>query len=322
MTLTQMSLLCFGVFSLISCASRPPANLLTDGSCRPTAHFTLVLHGGAGDTSSEERARRAPVLREILKAGHAQLARGKSALDVVTYAVRAMEDSAAFNAGRGAIANQAGVAELDASIADGITRRAGAVGAVHTLKNPILGARAVMEKSQNVFIVGPGADAFAKRQGLETVAQSYFLNHRKSKKPHGTVGAVALDQCGHLAAGTSTGGWDEKLPGRIGDSPVIGAGTFADDQTCAVSATGHGEYFIRWSVAHDISARVEYLGESIVEASARVVEKLKTVGGEGGVIALDRAGNFHLPYNSASMTRGYVKSDGELRVGFEGELFE
>jgi len=283
------------------------------------------VHGGAGDTTPAERARRAPVLRKLLQEAHIMLKRGDSALDVVTFAVKAMEDSGAFNAGKGGIANKAGIVELDASIMEGSERRAGAVGAVHTLKNPVLGARAVMEKSKHVFIVGSGADAFAKTQGLELVGQNYFENyqerHPKNKaKPHGTVGAVAQDQCGHLAAATSTGGWEAKTPGRIGDSPVIGAGTFAADESCAVSATGHGEFFIRYNVAHDIAARVEYLHESVDTSSRFVIEKLRGVGGEGGVIVVGRDGKFALPYNSASMTRGYVTSDGTVRVGFEAEL--
>jgi beta-aspartyl-peptidase (threonine type) len=309
--------------------SEKPKNIslnLQHNECRRTENFTLAIHGGAGDTTQEDRIKRAPVMKSILTKGHEMLKEGARAIDVVVMAVSEMENSAVFNAGRGGISNKEGIVELDAAIMDGSNRKAGSIAAVHNVKNPILAARKVMEESENVMFVGLGAENFAKAHGLKPISQSYFINRKIHKNPnqkdkrHGTVGAVALDQCGHLAAATSTGGWDEKIPGRVGDSPIIGAGTFAADESCAVSATGHGEFFIRWTVARDIAAKVEYQSLNINDAATQVIEKLKTKGGEGGVIALDRFGNFSLPYNSASMSRGYVKSNGETAVGFEKEM--
>lgn len=301
------------------------ANFSPNPTCKPTANFTLVIHGGAGDTTPEERALRAPVMQALLIKGHTMLKSGATALNVVEMAVKAMEDSGAFNAGRGGISNKVGDVELDASIMDGSNRKAGSIAGVQMIKNPITAARTVMDQSENVMFVGTGAEIFAKTHGVKTVNKNYFINRKKvvpqtpqkKQKPHGTVGAVALDQCGHLAAGTSTAGWEEKIPGRVGDSPIIGAGTFASDDSCAVSATGHGEFFIRWSVAHTIAAKVEYQGLSVEKAASQVIETLRQVKGEGGVIALDSKGNFTLPYNSLSMSRGYIKSNGEMGIAFD-----
>jgi len=306
-------------------------------------NIRLVIHGGAGtllkkDMSAEKELAYRTVLENSLLSGYAVLDKGGNSLEAVEAAIKVMEDSPLFNAGKGAVFTHEETNELDASIMDGKTGNAGAVAGVKTIKNPISAARAVMEQSQHVMMVGKGADEFAKSKGLETVDPSYFstpyrieqlkrikdsekieLDHsgnKKSKidyldKKFGTVGAVALDQYGNLAAGTSTGGMTNKRFGRVGDSPIIGAGTYADNQTCAVSATGHGEYFIRSVVAHDISALMAYKGLSVEEAADEVVmNKLVKIGGEGGVIALDRKGKFTMPFNTEGMYRGYIGNEG------------
>jgi len=294
----------------------------------------LVIHGGAGVPSkSEITPEKEKAFREGLEsallAGHAVLRGGGSSLDAVAAAVRVMEDNPLFNAGRGAALNHAGEAELDAAIMDGATLRAGAVAGVKTVRNPIDAARAVMERTPHVLVAGSGADAFAASAGLPTVPNTYFIpeprrqqlretleaEHRRASLPasngFGTVGAVALDRQGHLAAATSTGGLAGKLPGRIGDSPIIGAGTYADDATCAVSSTGQGEFFIRHVVAHDIAAEMRYRHRSVGAAANDVVRgKLVAVKGEGAVIALDRRGNFATPYNSEGLFRGWIGADG------------
>jgi len=304
--------------------------------------FVLVIHGGAGVVSKEEMTpekekAQLAALTESLQAGHAILKTNGTSLDAVIAAIKVLEDSPLFNAGRGAVLNGDGVVELDAAIMDGATRKAGAVAAVKHVRNPIEAARLVMDKSRHVMLVGEGAEAFAKGQGIDMMPQSYFITeHRKKQleriqneqkqtpKPQsiwqkerttdlvGTVGAVALDGQGNLAAGTSTGGIANKKPGRVGDSPIIGAGTYANNATCAVSATGHGEYFIRAVVAHDISALIEYKGMSLNEAADLVVKKeLVEFGGEGGVIGVDSKGNVAMPFNSQGMYRGYVREDGK-----------
>ncbi len=272
--------------------------------------------------------------------------RGGGSLDAVEAAVRVLEDSPHFNAGKGAVFTREGRNELDASIMEGKTKRAGAVGFVTTIKNPITAARAVMEKSKHVLLVGEGAEAFAQRNQLDVVEPAYFRTERrwqqhleelkkeadseaaknKSAKydpaaqrdpehPWSTVGAVALDQAGNLAAGTSTGGTPNKLFGRLGDTPIVGAGTYADNEACAVSGTGHGEYFIRLAVGHDVAALMKYKGMSVADAAADVVlGKLKSAGGDGGIIALDAKGNFAMPYNTEGMFRGYVTRDGRTKV--------
>lgn len=318
----------------------------------------LAIHGGAGVLSKElitptaEQDYRA-ALRQALAAGRTSLEHdGGTSVDAVVAAIKVLEDSPLFNAGRGAAFNHEGQNELDASIMDGGRHRAGAVAAVHTIKNPIVAARAVMDQSKHVLIVGPGADAFARDHGLEIVDPSYFRTElrwnmlqeqlRKEKKTEGskqtpakpgraarggdqpldaaairfgTVGCVALDRQGNLAAGTSTGGLTGKLPGRVGDSPLIGAGTFADNASCAVSATGDGEYFIRAAAAHDIAALVEYKSLDVAEAARVVIhDKIKRAGGEGGVIVLDRAGNLSMTYSSEGMFRAYLTKSGEIHV--------
>jgi beta-aspartyl-peptidase (threonine type) len=309
----------------------------------------IVIHGGAGVIRREtlspgKEAEYRAKLTEALQAGHAVLARGGTSLDAVGAAVRILEDSPLFNAGKGAVFTHDGKNELDASIMDGQTRKAGAVAGLRHVKNPIDLARKVMEKSPHVMMVGEGAEAFAQEQGLELVPAEYFrtedrweqlqkvLEKEKASQGQppsslgpgrdpatgedkfGTVGAVALDQAGNLAAGTSTGGMTNKRYGRVGDSPIIGAGTYANAR-CAVSATGHGEYFIRYSVAHDICARLEYLGVPLQEAARSVVmDVLVKAGGEGGIIAMDSQGHVALPFNSAGMYRGYMGEDGTPHV--------
>lgn len=313
----------------------------------PPRHV-LVIHGGAGviergSLTPEREAAYREKLEEALRAGYAVLQAGGSALDAAIAAVRPMEDSELFNAGRGAVFTAEGEVELDASVMDGATLQAGAVTGIRHVRNPILAARMVMERSRHVMLSGAGADAFAAQQGLETVENDYFYTERRrealrraqerererseaaplrEREPHermGTVGAVALDQQGRLAAATSTGGTTNKRFGRIGDSPIIGAGTYADAR-CGVSATGTGEYFIRLAVAHAICARVRYLGESIdVAASAVIHGDLTELEGDGGVIALDADGNVAMPFNTAGMYRGYITADGTVTVEIYGD---
>jgi beta-aspartyl-peptidase (threonine type) len=308
--------------------------------------FMFVIHGGAG---AIERSKMTPELEsqyrakltEALEAGYRILRDNGTGLDAVEAAIRIMEDSPLFNAGKGAVFTSAGTNELDASVMDGRTLSAGAVADLKHIKNPISLARMVMEKSQHVMMVGEGAEAFAKQQGVEMMPQSYFYTERRwqelqrikeqekgapPKKSarldnqigeegrHGTVGAVALDMAGNLAAGTSTGGMTNKRFGRVGDSPIIGAGTYADNQSCAVSATGDGEFFIRAAVAHDISAMVGYKGMSVKDAADRALDKVKRLGGTGGVIVLDKDGNFATPFNTAGMYRGHIGPDGKAVV--------
>ena len=303
----------------------------------------LVIHGGAGVirkdlTPEKEKLVRAD-LTAALEAGHAVLKQGGSSLDAVTKAILVLEDSPRFNAGKGAVFAHDGRNEHDASIMDGATLRAGAIAGVHRVRNPVLLARAVMEKSPHVFLAGDGAEAFARSVGIELVDPSYFRTDErwnqlqqaikaeqgsKASVPdrsihYGTVGAVALDQAGHLAAATSTGGMTNKRWGRIGDSPVIGAGTYANAR-CAVSATGWGEYYIRAAAAHDICARVEYAKTPVAQAAKEVVmDVIPKLGGDGGVIALDADGNFATPFNTDGMYRGWVDREGKLHVALLAE---
>ncbi|MFN8578948.1 MAG: isoaspartyl peptidase/L-asparaginase [Candidatus Sericytochromatia bacterium] len=317
-------------------------------------NFTLVIHGGAGtllkkDMTLQKEKEYKTVLNQALIKGYDVLKNKGTSLDAVEAAIKVMEDSPLFNAGKGAVFTHEETNELDASIMDGKTLKAGAVAGVKTVKNPITAARIVMEKSPHVMMTGKGADEYAKSKGAEIVEPSYFytefrykalkkiqesekqeLDHnskndkeKKEDKKHsysydkkfGTVGAVALDIYGNLAAGTSTGGMTNKRFGRVGDSPIIGAGTYANNNTCAVSATGHGEFFIRSVVSHDISALMEYKGLSVKKASEEVVmKKLVKLGGEGGVIALDKKGNIAMTFNSEGMYRGYIKTDGKPNV--------
>ena len=299
----------------------------------------LVIHGGAGVeratmTPDEEKAARA-ALDAALRAGHAQLAAGKPALEAVTAAITVLEDDPSFNAGRGAVFTHDGKNALDAAVMDGASLRAGAVAGVERVKNPITAARAVMEKSRHVMMVGAGAEAFAQEQGVTLVEPKYFYTEKRwqqlqkalkeeangqahadieTAKHFGTVGAVALDANGKLAAGTSTGGMTNKRYGRVGDSPIIGAGTYANAQ-CAVSGTGWGEFYIRAVAAYDICSRVQYAGLSIKDAADAVINReIPQAGGDGGAIALASDGSFALPFNTEGMYRGWIGADGVPHV--------
>jgi len=287
--------------------------------------WAIVIHGGAGGITREnitpelDKEYRAG-LQVALNTGKKILAEGGSALDAVEKTIRTMEDNPLFNAGKGAVFTHDGKNELDAAIMDGSNLGAGAVAGVMDIKNPISAARRVMTYSPHVMLTGAGASQFAKEQGLEIVPPSYFFTERRfnelqeilKKQKNGTVGCCALDKNGNLAAGTSTGGMPDKKYNRVGDAPIIGAGTYANNATCAVSGTGHGEYFIRWTVAHDISALMEYKGMTLKDASELVVnDKLVKAGGSGGVICLDKAGNVSMPFNSTGMFRGFATADGK-----------
>ena len=296
----------------------------------------IAIHGGAGAlapanlTPERERAYRQG-LERALRAGFDVLARGGASLDAVVAAVQVLEDDPLFNAGRGAVLNAAGVAELDASLMDGRDLRAGAVAGLRHVRSPIELARRVMEHSPHVMLAGPGAEEFALEQGMTPVPNSHFVTERRQRELQrhlaglaasgeeslmGTVGAVALDGHGNLAAATSTGGTTGKRYGRVGDSPIIGAGTYAANDCCAVSATGHGEYFIRAAVAHEIASLMRYRGLDVAAAADEVVmRQLVRLGGEGGVIAIGRDGTIALPFNSAGMLRGAMDSRGLCMTG-------
>ena len=303
----------------------------------------FVIHGGAGVikkgslTPEQEKEYRSK-LEEAVMAGYSALQAGKTSIEAVEIAIRLLEDSPLFNAGKGSVFNAEGKNELDASIMDGKTLMAGAVSGVHHVKNPISLARAIMEKSPHVMMIGDGAEQFAKEQKIELVDEKYFFTQRrwdelqqekKSEKlkpafatippsnvisppaaHFGTVGAVALDKFGNIAAGTSTGGMTNKKYGRVGDSPIIGAGTFANNNSCGVSATGWGEYFIRVGVARDIASLMEYRALPIQQAADMVMKKVQNLGGDGGVIAMDKWGNIGISFNSEGMYRAYINSEG------------
>jgi len=304
--------------------------------------IAFVIHGGAGTierdkmTPEKENEYRAG-LEQALKKGYEILLRGGSSLDAVETAVRFLEDDPNFNAGKGSVFTSAGENELDASIMDGKTLKAGAVASVKRVKNPISLARLVMEKSSHVMLDCAGAEAFAKEQGIKLVDPKYFFTQRRwdelqrdkaAKKGggggtqnfvsdqdrYGTVGAVALDQNGNLAAATSTGGTSNKRPGRIGDSPIIGAGTYANNATCAVSGTGDGEYFIRAVVGHEVSTLIQYRGMSVTDAAEQAIKKVGELGGTGGLIAIDREGHVAMPFNTSGMYRGRVDPDGKFII--------
>ncbi|GAA5213343.1 isoaspartyl peptidase/L-asparaginase family protein [Corallincola platygyrae] len=325
-----------GFCSLASAAVSPSPD-------KPT--IAIAIHGGAGTiekakfTLEKEQAYRAK-LQEAVETGYAVLNKGGSSLDAVVAAINVLENSPFFNAGKGAVYTHEETHELDASIMDGRNRQAGAVAGVKRIENPINLARLVMERSPHVMLAGEGAEQFAREQQVPLVENSLFdtehryealkkakqkmrdamektpdyqaaLGQLEAKFKMGTVGAVALDKEGNIAAGTSTGGMTNKRFGRVGDSPIIGAGTFADNGSCAVSATGHGEYFIRYAVASDICARVQYQGKSVAEAGDEVINQvLKPAGGTGGVVILDAQGNISMPFNTAGMYRA-SKRNGE-----------
>lgn len=296
--------------------------------------YALVIHGGAGVMSKdkmheEQQAEYKAKLEVALLRGEDILKSGSTCVEAVTEVIKILEDSPLFNAGKGAVFTSNGENELDASIMEGKNLNAGALTGVRDIRNPILAAREIMINSEHVFLSGDGASDFARQQGLEMVGNDYFFTpvrykslkqlqeRERERDPSdntGTVGCVALDMDGNLCAGTSTGGMTNKRFGRIGDSPVIGAGNYADNETCAVSCTGHGEYFIRLSAARDIAALMEYKNYSVKEACAEEIRKLGELGGTGGVIALDGQGNIAMEFNTSGMFRGYIKSSGEKEI--------
>ncbi|MEP6634942.1 MAG: isoaspartyl peptidase/L-asparaginase [Luteimonas sp.] len=315
-------------------------------STAQAAQPLLVIHGGAGVerkemTRADEKAART-ALKLALRKGYAQLKAGKPAIDAVTVAITVLEDDPHFNAGRGAVFTHDGKNELDASLMDGATLKAGAVAGVHTVKNPILLAQAVMNHSEHVMMAGDGAEKFAKEQGITLVDPSYFRTDKRwqqlqdalkadaskqasntARRPGlrftGTVGAVAMDKAGKLAAGTSTGGMTDKRYGRIGDSPIIGAGTYAN-AACAISGTGWGEFYIRTVAAYDVCARMHYLNETPQQAGEAVInQEIPKLGGDGGAIVLSADGSVGMPFNSEGMYRGWIGADGVPHVAIYPE---
>ena len=306
----------------------------------------IAIHAGAGtiERSNMDEAREKQIraaLENAVRAGHEVLQSGGTSLDAIVRAVTLLEDTPFFNAGKGAVFNSAGKNELDASIMDGSDLNAGAVAGVHNIRNPVLLARKVMTDSKHVMLGGEGAETFAREQGIEFADDEYFHTEYRWQQLEkaraaedgdaafqpefpdrwfSTVGAVAVDQSGNLAAATSTGGMTNKRWGRIGDAPIIGAGTYADNRSCAVSATGHGEYFIRATVARDICSRVQYTGVSLQQAADTVVNQvLVEMGGSGGVISIDASGNIAMPFNTAGMYRASVDINGKVFVGIYGD---
>ena len=353
-------LLIFAIFGTLACNNSAEENPETSSTPEatseerdPVPNFGVVIHGGAGTILKEnmsdslEKEYKAK-LEEAVRAGHAVLERGGTSIEAIEQAINIMEDSPLFNAGKGAVFTNAETNELDAAVMDGQTLNAGAVAGVTTVKNPIDLAIAVMKNSEHVMMIGKGAETFAEEQGMELVDPSYFYTEnrfrglqriKESEKTqldhdqktafldpfikdskYGTVGAAALDKHGNLAAGTSTGGMTNKRWGRVGDVPVIGAGTYANNKTAAISGTGWGEFFIRGVVAYDISALMEYKGLSLQEAAEEVIQKKNVkLGGNGGIIAIDHQGNVAMEFNTAGMYRAKMNKNGELEIGIYGE---
>ena len=294
-------------------------------------NFGIVVHGGAGvmsGLSEETRSQINAKIKESVSEAFLILENGGSSIDAVEKAVTILEDSPLFNAGRGSVYSSDEVQEMDASIMDGKKRLAGAVASVSIVKNPIKLARKVAEETDHVLLVGDGAEAFAKNAGIEIVDSNYFYHeerlqrvrnlkknvskfHKKSDKI-GTVGAVALDKLGNISAATSTGGMTNKMPGRVGDSPIIGSGTWAQNGVCGVSSTGHGEYFIKYQVAREVCIRMEYLNQSLSKSSSSIINELADIGGSGGLIAIDSKGNISTPFNTKGMIRGSQTNKMEL----------
>jgi len=307
----------------------------------------IVIHGGAGvirksDMTAEKEQAYRQELQKALETGYAILEKGGSSLDAVEKAIQILEESPLFNAGRGCVLTNEGKPELDASIMNGQNLAAGAVAGVDEIKSPISAARAVMEHSEHVMMIGNGAERFAKSKGLQMVKPSYFITEKRSEqlknikkkekekdtksfeetnpdRKFGTVGCVALDRNGNLAAGTSTGGMMNKRYGRVGDSPIIGAGTYADNQGCAVSATGHGEYFIRSVVAFRVNALMQMQKMNLQEAAQEAINFMAKLGGTGGIIALDRQGNIAMPFNTEGMYRGYIDANKKMEISMYKE---
>jgi len=319
-----------------------PGNAQNKDKQEARPEYALVIHGGAGAMDKSRMSQEMDksyreALQTALAAGEAILKEGGDAQDAVIAAIQIMEENPLFNSARGAVITSEGRAELDASFMDGKTLNAGAVAGITNIKSPIAAAKLVMDSSVHVMMAGRGAEKFAMAYGLDTVDNQYFITDKRRQqferrqaklkaendgvnKKYGTVGCAALDKAGNLAAGTSTGGMMYKKFGRVGDSPIIGAGTYADNASCAVSCTGHGEYFIRNVVAYDVAARMTYLGESLQEAADYIVmDKLAKIKASGGLIAVDREGNIAMPFNSSGMFRAYVKAGGEPFVAIYHE---
>ena len=328
--LKKLSVLFVLILFVFACGSEKNSNeqSATDDMAKARQEYAIVIHGGAGNATTknippEKQEEYKAKLQEALDKGVAMLEDGAKGLDVIESVIHILEDCPLFNAGKGAVFTHDGRNEMDASIMDGKTLQAGAVASVGDIKHPISAAYKVMTNSEHVLLAGRGASIFAEEQGLEIVDSSYFytesrwnaLQRMLKAEKHGTVGCVVLDKEGNLAAGTSTGGRSNKKYGRIGDSPIIGAGTYANNATCAVSATGHGEYFMRYVVAYQISALMEFNNMSLEEASNKVInEILVDAGGIGGIIAVDHKGNISMPFNSNMMFRAYAQADGEKGV--------
>ena len=350
----KFSLFFFGLILCFSCQNieKSSNTSKTETPTETTSkkpEFAIVIHGGAGtilkkNMTPEREAAYQAKLEEAIRVGYEILKNGGTSLDAVEKTINVMEDSPLFNAGKGAVFTNAETNELDASIMDGKTLNAGASAGTTNVRNPINLARAVMEKSEHVMLSGKGAETFAEEQGLTLVKPEYFFTENRFKSlqrikdkekteldhdgktafydpyikdsKYGTVGCAALDKNGNLAAGTSTGGMTNKRYGRIGDAPIIGSGTYANNATCAVSSTGWGEYFIRAQVAYDISAMMEYKGLSLQEASRIVIQdKLTDLGGTGGIVAVDKNGNMVMEFNTAGMYRATMTDKGELKIG-------
>lgn len=344
--LFQIYTFLFLILFFVRCHPPHPAETTTNDMKKSTtaeqtrAPYSIVIHGGAGvilkkNMTDEKEKDYLVALNAALDKGEEILKNGGSAADAVEQTIMILENHPGFNAGKGAVFTHDGTNKMDASFMDGKTQNAGAVGEVSTIKNPIRAARLVMEKSDHVLLTGEGANNFAIENGLDTVPPNYFYTesrwnslqkvlqkedktegyiHPPADHKFGTVGCVALDKNGNLAAGTSTGGMTNKRWGRLGDSPIIAAGTYANNETCGVSCTGHGEFFIRYAVAYDVSARMEYLGEDLATATDFIVnKKLVEKGGSGGLIAMDKYGNIAMPFNTAGMFRGWAK-DGKREV--------
>ncbi len=294
------ALLCLAIGAFTA----PPA---VAAACARQARFAVVVHGGEISQQTPENGR-LEAMRAALAAARTQLASGASSLDVVETMVRGFEDSGRFNAGRGAIANADAMVETDASIMDGRTLNAGAVASMLHVKNPVHAARLVMDAGRHVLLVGDRGEAYVKSLGAEMVPESYFIKSISAQPEHGTVGAVALDRCGDIAAATSTGGYDAKIPGRVGDSPIVGAGVYADDAVGGFSATGHGEYFIRLSVAKDVADRMRYAHQPLAAAmKADIHERLGAYkDADGALIGIDKNGNVAMDWNDVGMFRGYA----------------
>jgi L-asparaginase / beta-aspartyl-peptidase len=315
----KFNALMFASLASLAFTALPANAMASDKKCKAQKEFSIILHGGTARAGMIPE-QRLDFMRNLLVEMKQNLKQGDSALNVVEASIMAMENSGLFNAGKGAINNAAGFVETDASIMDGKTQNAGSVASMRLVKNPIRAARLVMDETRHVMMVGDRGEQAVTDIGAETVKAEYFINnHEDEPDNHGTVGAAVLDRCGNLAAGTSTGGYDAKIPGRVGDSPVIGAGTFAKNNVVAASATGHGEYFIRFNATASIAARMEYGGADVASATKAVIDQMAKAGGEkdgrGGLIAVDAQGNFAYPFSTPGMVRGIARYDIDPQVG-------